>query len=865
LAETEEELNQVAVIQLLVTKVIASNIVQEYNADSQNNSSPTVFNYMDIGLDNIDSDNLEKINNAVALLESSALDSIEKIITLLSLDTDADGVEDIIDDFPNNASETLDSDDDTIGDNSDNCPNVANTNQADFDSDLLGDACDPDEDNDGVASAEDAYKFNASYSSDTDGDGMADAFETEYGFDVNNSADKDSDSDGDGVSNLDEFLADTDPRVNPSPGLPQLNIPDDIEVTSTGRLTAIDIGVASAIDASQTVLQPVASTTGPFSSGRHEVVWSATDALGNQSKAIQVVKIVPLVNLEPSILIAEGGAVEIKAVLSGDAPDYPVQISFEISGSATRGVDYRVLDDTGLLTIEKGREGSFTIEILPDEELENDETIEITINQLSNAELGSVTQQEISIVDGNLPPKILVQVEQAGNLGRVIASDKGRVTLTALISDPNPSDTLSFSWLSSIADLVDIERSLDNSGNNIFVFDPSQLAPNVYTVIAKARDDGNPSSLTEVTTDLRLMQAAPVLSIDVDSDNDGVSDAEEGYGDSDNDGIINYKDNIIESNLMPISDDLTTVLQSQVGTKIVLGEVAFSNAEDTAMVTKQQVINVITELQLSNSNHILDKEYSYPFGLYDFTVSGAIAGDSYYLSLPLEVPFEEGQLLRKYMGPQIGWQNFIENANNSLFSASAINGACPEPGSQLYDSGIKPGDTCIQLFIEDGGPNDFDGVADGIVTDPSGIAVYTNMGSTPSAEYSSLEINRKELTVGEKAIITIKAMGEDGSPIEGVNVTATCNYCRGVTIGPISEQGQGIYTAIVSTTKWYSNSSIEVEISNEFGSAKLGPVGLLVKLKKRGGCSIVQGQPADIALFVFLVLLTLFNYRQRRN
>ena len=120
-------------------------------------------------------------------------------------------------------------------------------------------------------------------------------------------------------------------------------------------------------------------------------------------------------------------------------------------------------------------------------------------------------------------------------------------------------------------------------------------------------------------------------------------------------------------------------------------------------------------------------------------------------------------------------------------------------------------------------------------------------------------------TVGEKAIITIKAVGEDGSPIVGVNVTATCNYCRGVTIGPISEQGQGIYTAIVSTTQWYSNSSIEVEISNEFGSAKLGPVELLVKLKKRGGCSIVQGQPADIALFVFLFLLTLFNYRKRRN
>ncbi|MDG1694459.1 MAG: tandem-95 repeat protein [Porticoccaceae bacterium] len=865
IASDPQAMDKVEKIQAVANKVVSSHIIQAYSADSANSPLPVLTDYENLGLTNIVVSNIDRVNIVIVEQDPSAIDTIEKITALLTLDTDGDTVEDVFDSFPNDANETTDSDTDNIGDNGDNCPNVANTNQADFDSDLSGDACDPDEDNDGVASAEDAFKLNPNYSSDTDGDGMPDKFETEYGFDINNSSYKDTDSDGDGVSNLDEFLADTDPRVNPNPGLPQLNIPDDIVITSTGRLTAVNLGEATAKDNSQVAIQPTSSAASPFSSGRHEITWSATDTQGNKSKAVQVVKVIPLANLTPSSISVEDSEIEVTVMISGNAADYPVEIPYTISGSATRGVDYRVLDDTGLLTIEKGREGSFTIEILPDEELENDETIEITINQLSNAELGSVTQQEISIVDGNLPPKILVQVEQAGNLGRVIASDKGRVTLTALISDPNPSDTLSFSWLSSIADLVDIERSLDNSGNNIFVFDPSQLPPNVYTVIAKARDDGNPSSLTQVTTDLRLMQAAPILSIDVDSDNDGVSDAEEGYGDSDNDGIINYKDNIVESNLMPISDDLTIVLQSQVGTKIVLGEVAFSNAEDTAMVTKQQVINVITELQLSNSNHILDKEYSYPFGLYDFTVSGAIAGDSYYLSLPLEVPFKEGQVLRKYMGPHIGWQNFIENAKNSLFSASAINGACPEPGSQLYDSGIKPGDTCIQLFIEDGGPNDFDGVADGIVTDPSGIAVYTNMGSTPSAEYSSLEINRKELTVGEKAIITIKAMGEDGSPIKGVNVTATCNYCRGVTIGPISEQGQGIYTAIVSTTKWYSNSSIEVEISNEFGTAKLGPVGLLVKLKKRGGCSIVQGQPADITLFVFLVLLTLFNYRQRRN
>lgn len=43
-----------------------------------------------------------------------------------------------------------DTDGDGVPDDDDNCPNIANADQADFDGDGLGDACDPDIDGDGV-------------------------------------------------------------------------------------------------------------------------------------------------------------------------------------------------------------------------------------------------------------------------------------------------------------------------------------------------------------------------------------------------------------------------------------------------------------------------------------------------------------------------------------------------------------------------------------------------------------------------------------------------------------------------------------------------------------------------------------------
>jgi len=104
-----------------------------------------------------------------------------------------------------------DSDGDGLGDNVDNCPSDPNVNQLDTDFDGQGNACDVDDDNDGLTDAEENQAGSNPLLVDTDNDGLPDGYEVQYNLNPTQS-DANSDKDGDGYSNLEEYQAGTDPN-----------------------------------------------------------------------------------------------------------------------------------------------------------------------------------------------------------------------------------------------------------------------------------------------------------------------------------------------------------------------------------------------------------------------------------------------------------------------------------------------------------------------------------------------------------------------------------------------------------------------------------------------------------------------------
>ncbi len=107
-----------------------------------------------------------------------------------------------------------DGDGDGVPDGQDNCPAEANADQANFDHDALGDACDLDDDNDGLPdtweSDNNLHPRNAADAQrDFDGDGVINLVEYQFAIDPNN-----PDSDSDNVGDREEIESGRNPAVN---------------------------------------------------------------------------------------------------------------------------------------------------------------------------------------------------------------------------------------------------------------------------------------------------------------------------------------------------------------------------------------------------------------------------------------------------------------------------------------------------------------------------------------------------------------------------------------------------------------------------------------------------------------------------
>ncbi len=148
----------------------------------------------------------------------------------LKNDTDNDGIPDGLDVFPNISTEFGDADGDSVGDNQDNCIQVANGDQTDFDEDQQGDACDVDDDNDGLSDVNELTAGSNPHNADTDGDSARDGSDN---CPLTASVDQ-ADSDGDAQGNACDADDDNDGLPDTSDKCSLVNSQDQTDTNGDG-------------------------------------------------------------------------------------------------------------------------------------------------------------------------------------------------------------------------------------------------------------------------------------------------------------------------------------------------------------------------------------------------------------------------------------------------------------------------------------------------------------------------------------------------------------------------------------------------------------------------------------------------------
>ena len=496
---------------------------------------------------------------------------------------------------------------------------------------------------------------------------------------------------------------------------PQLDMPADIVVGATGVVTAVDLGEATAFDAVTGRITPVPDPGGPFTSGLHEITWTATDAAGNASHAVQYVTVLPQADFAIDQTVSEGSEVTVGVVLSGPAPAYPVVIPYRVSGSADNPLDHDATD--GAVVIDRGVTGSAVFRTVDDGvNGEAPNTVVFEMQAPENAVAGSNSRHVVTIIEENAAPLVELDVMQAGVPTRTVYPYEGTVVVSATVQDPNPGDAHVYDW--SLTD----NRLVSDSGTDglEFSLDPRYLSAGQYSLSVTVTDNGVPLESVTVDIVLNVADTPPLLDGAEDRDGDGITDAREGTGDSDQDGVPDYLDSIdnpaVMQGITGVSDH--HLLVADAGLRLRLGANALAAGGGSAMIDLQDLASGSADGQTS---------LQFPGGLFDFVITGLSEhGQSVRVVLPQLVPLRNGAVYRKFI-PGSGWRDFVTDAANRIDSAPGADGACPSPGDAAWRRGLHAGDNCIRLTIEDGGPNDTDGIANGVVRDPGGA------GSAPAA------------------------------------------------------------------------------------------------------------------------------------
>ncbi|QIZ78149.1 Ig-like domain-containing protein [Ferrimonas lipolytica] len=511
---------------------------------------------------------------------------------------------------------------------------------------------------------------------------------------------------------------------------PVITVPDSAYVDASGLFTKVNLGTATAEDRYGNPL-PVSLIDGLpfFQPGDNTAFWQACDDEGRCATAPQKVYVRPLISIAKDQVVLEGDEVEVAVVMNGAHFEYPVTVPFTVSGDADNA-DHDL--QAGEVIIESGSSASIRFRVVQDELLEGDETLLIELAEGINR--GNKHNHEIVISESNLAPELTLAAYQAGEPRLIAFQQQGMMEVEAQLVDPNLGDSHQLVW-----QLDDAVVDLDADDYRVS-FEPSKMEVGLYPLSLTVTDNGGLSDTSALYIEVR--SSAVALMPNQDSDGDLIPDAQEGYVDSDYDGIPDYLDQMTdECNVLPETVDNWDgyIVEGDPAVCLRTGAYSAQGVTGGAQIVDEDIAVEGDELGV-------DTEAQNIGGIFDFIAYNLPeSGQQLQVVMPQRLAIPADAVYRKFL-PNEGWITLVEDLFNLVHSAPGEPGFCPPPGGDVWTPGLTEGHWCVQLTLVDGGRYDADGMVNGTVVDPGGVAVLLSDNTIPVALDDSITLRAGEQT-----------------------------------------------------------------------------------------------------------------------
>lgn len=558
---------------------------------------------------------------------------------------------------------------------------------------------------------------------DGDSDGIPDSAEDAFNLNPLNAADALTDSDGDGRNNLQEYRSGMDLLRDDVP--PELVPPVDLRLAATAPYTYVALGNAKAIDIKDGAINTKINVSPYFAPGAHQVEWFAVDAAGNQRVRYQHLSVLPQLYLFKSKTVLAGVSDKLEIYASGEAPEYPVAAEITHGQLYNNGVHFYsedIIQYMGWPEVMNGgvRTGDSS----------NTNQLNFSLGEIDGAVVGGNSSHQINIVRApKLTKAVLRFVQNELPVSRIDpAGGPVRVNLDlgASVKAADVKTEWAFDTGHSITPV--------NQTSIAATFDPAAMPQGFYRLNLKVSLVGKSTDSVLVSEVLKVV-SKPILYQTEDSDVDGISDMDEGSHDRDNDRIADYRDFDSRAYVQMTNANYWRVVYTQPGYSLRLGETAFVVDSANPIIRRSDIDNYAPLSQVKAFNKPVSGNSPLPEFVYDMEISGLQEfGQSATLIVSLNESLAQNAsvILHIY---SLGWRSFIENNIDQIYSAASVNNVCPSEQYVGYQKGLRVGNDCLKLILTDGGINDADQTADGVIRilTTLGGQLITGSNSSPSS------------------------------------------------------------------------------------------------------------------------------------